>query len=103
MKAVIMALVDGMFAEFEVVSNVSAKDGKTYLNILTATPITQLRDDVPAVQPIGQSKAEVPAGDTRVRSMALAYVKDLIVAGKVDLLAWRTTAIEFELYILMGE
>jgi hypothetical protein len=109
MKAVIMALVEGMFAEFEVIANVSKTDGKTYLNIVTATPVTQLRDD--AEQPAAPSgpsnrldagkKAESP--DTRVRSMALAYAKDLVVAGKVDLAELKSTAEWFEAYILTGE
>jgi hypothetical protein len=57
LKNVVMALVEGMFAEFEVVSNVSKTDGKTYLNIVTATPITQLRED-----------AEQPAQSNRLDS-----------------------------------
>jgi hypothetical protein len=106
-KPVIMALVEGMFAEFDVIPNVSKKDGKTYLNIVGATPVTQLREDVvvapPApVQPMGQPGK--PEGDTKVRSMALAYSKDKhIASGDWDNEAIVATAKRYEQYILTGE
>ena len=115
-KSILQALVEGMYADFEVVENVNQKAGpnfgKTYLNIVSAVPVTQVRDDMVAPPtPKGYiGKAEsvqvdsqvTPAGDNKVRSVSLSYVKDLIVAGKVDLMAWKATAEEFEQYILTG-
>jgi hypothetical protein len=112
-KPVIMALVEGMFAEFDVIPNVSKTDGKTYLNIVGATPVTQLRDDAPAespAQPSNRLESRETQGDTKVRSMALAYAKDLGVAwitqqpgNDIDIETAITRAQRFEKYILTGE
>mgnify|MGYP001214695260 CR=1 FL=1 len=76
-KSILQALVVDMYADFETMANVSKKDGKTYLNIVSATPITQLRDEVVApVQPSGQTDAPKRGGDSRDRMMLKSYSKD---------------------------
>jgi hypothetical protein len=72
-----MALVEGMFAEFDVIPNVSKTDGKTYLNIVGATPVTQLREDVPAESP-PSNRLESPKQyhQDAPDSMILSYAKD---------------------------
>lgn len=114
-KSILQALVEGMYADFEVVESPSKKgDGKIYLNITSAMPITQLREDVPAsggetpaeVQPGGQPKAyHQDAPD----SMILSYAKDgaiaLIIPGEStdDLLAQIEALYKGMKSILAGE
>jgi hypothetical protein len=55
--------------EMEVVSSVSAKDGKTYWNITS-------------IKTVKQSSVLVETRESKSADMILAYAKDLVVAGK---------------------
>jgi hypothetical protein len=111
-------LQEGEEAEFSIVE--TSKDGKTYKNITDVIRIT--RDVAPPneepVQPSG--KPGDIQGDTRVRSMALAYAKDFTIAMLGKDLPTETLVVEaiiqgkssgfmidfakrFEQYILTGE
>jgi hypothetical protein len=94
-------LMEGDSAEFQIQDN-QGKDGRVYKNIVGATKVQQLREDAASVPPAGQSGQEKKAGesDSRIRSMCVAYVKDLIVADKVDISDWQPWAESFEKYIL---
>ena len=112
-KQVIRDLQEGDSVEFEVAQR-QGKDGKMYNNIVGATRVTQLNEheEVPAVQPVGRGETK-ESGDTRVRSMALAYAKDVAIASigleagtEVEPLSWDNIiarAKRFEHYILTGE
>lgn len=99
-------LKEGDEAIFTIVEN-EGKSGEKYLNITDILRID--RESGPPdyeeeeVRPGGQRKE---SGDTRVRSMALAYVKDLWVAkdmaaGNVE--DYINLAKRFEQYILTGD
>ena len=91
------------------------RDGSpvTYLNIVDAVRVDRVspaaspgREAQPGVQSSGHGKAKTTTGeapDARARSMTLAYVKDLIVAGKVCLEEWKSYAQDFAKYVETGE
>lgn len=73
-------LGEGDRAEFTLVEN-TGKDGKVYLNIGGLVRETQLKEDEPEpVQPDGRKQKAVEPEGVRVRSMALAYAKDIEIA-----------------------
>lgn len=55
----------------------------------------------------GQQQPQGPkqqSGDiTKIRSMALSYVKDLVVAGKVELNNWYAVTCDFNAFIMTGK
>ena len=90
------------------------RDGSpvTYLNIVDAVRVDRvggtIRETPPPVHSTGQAvhKTRATTGeapDARARSMTLAYVKDLIVAGKVCLEEWKSYAQDFAKYVETGE
>jgi len=79
-KDLLMGLGQGDEVELDIVDNVSKKDGKTYANIVGATRVERIDKETGAKNPPKDT-----GGDERTRSMALAYAKDLCVAGKIEL------------------
>jgi hypothetical protein len=81
-KDLLHGLKEGDEVEFEITESPNKKKpGEVFYNIVGATRVERLNKDldVPAkVQPSGRGES-----DTRVRSMALSYAKDLIVAGGI--------------------
>jgi len=118
-KDLLRSLVEGEEAEFTIVEAPNKNDpSKPYLNIVGIIKVNRLdtgeAPDYPAppAQPTGQTGQpkdnQRESGDTRVRSMALAYAKDWGIAHKTDSQMMDREEIvriakRFEQYILTGE
>jgi len=104
-KDLLRELIVGDEAQFECVENVSKKTGQTYRNIVGVIRVTRLGGPNVEVAPPSapsapSARVDAPKeGDTRVRSMLVAYCKDLVVAGKIELTEWREWADTFENYV----
>lgn len=112
-KDLIRELQEGDEAEFTTYDS-TGKDGKTYTNISGVIKVSRLdygdvsnSTETPVHTPKPEAK---PEGDTKIRSMALAYAKDLALVYKIDdadgcpqlseLIEW---AKRFEQYIVSGD
>lgn len=99
-KDMLRSLTEGDEAEFNIVEAANKiNPAKPYLNITGVIKVTRL--DVPEVAP-PSNRVDKPGEsvDTRIRSMCVAYAKDLVVAGKIGLDEWVGYANAFEGYIL---
>ena len=117
-KDLLRSLVEGEEAEFTIVEAPNKNDpSKPYLNIVGIIKVNRLdtgeAPDYPAppVQPTGQAGQpkdnQRESGDTRVRSMALAYAKDMAISINsvglsLDDEMIISRAKRFEQYILTG-
>ena len=111
-KDLLRNLQEGDEGDFEIAENLG-KDGKTYMNIVGLEKVTRLGGDTGepqdySVGPTAQSNRtdktdKVEAGDTRTRSMCVAYAKDLVVADKVEIANLKAVAEELYHYVMTGE
>ena len=113
-------LMEGDSAEFTLLDR-EAKDGKVYSNIIGVTKVMDINQDVPAsgpltlypdgttAKPVVHPDRQAGEGPTRVRSMALAYAKDLYISEERDLSDENPEDVivgkakRFEQYILTGD
>ena len=77
-----------------------------YWNVVTVKPATaQTSTNAPASTTLAKEAVKlgavpIPTGDEKVRSMSIAYAKDLVVAGKIELKDIKACADRFVAYIL---
>ena len=125
-KDLIKSLKRGDSVEFDYIEQ--EKDGRVYYNIVGATRVDQVGGDVADTadtpSPQEPNTSNTSAGNTRRawgrggqkssqtdrespdqrgRSMALAYVKDLIIASKIGLEEWDEWAKKFASFVNKGE
>jgi predicted RNA-binding protein with PUA-like domain len=100
-KDLIRELQEGDEAEFTTYDS-TGKDGKTYTNISGVIKVTrpEYGEDNSFAPPAPE--VHKPEGDTKVRSMCVAYSKDLVVADKVEIGNLKAVAEELYQYIMTG-
>ena len=80
-REMLHGLVEGDEVEFEVVEKPNKnRPGEVFYNIVGAVRVERIDKETGAKNPPKDT-----GGDERTRSMALAYAKDLCVAGKIEL------------------
>lgn len=100
-KDLIRELQEGDEAEFTTYET-TGKDGKFYTNISGVVKVSRLDYGGDSPEPPASVQVNKPEGDTKVRSMCVAYAKDLVVADKVEILQLKAVAEELYQYIMTG-